>query len=307
MAWTYESRDDAGDAAAIVGLPTAAVSRDHETGLWGFPDIDDADDTSSEVEVVAESEVEIMDDEADDEPAKPGTALVVIGGTDMVTKVEQKADEPPVFRPTAEDGDAYVVIEGFVTPAMGKLKVAVLAKKLGLTLVLRDAATGAEIARASGVKGSRGAKSGEGSSIVRDERGLTEKQAILLDMASRLDGATTREICAALVAAEIGASEGEQFDEAFALELKKAFNFEYLSNCITRATKGAYVTDVPKARMEMNNKGRYAAATAHRMREVSECDRAATLYATEVHMVARKQLAKVMAPKPVQQFADAAD
>lgn len=255
MAFTYESRTDAIDAAALLNYPEAAVSRD-ETGKWGFPDVDEDAGAPSG---------------ADDTTAESNDA----------TETSDSADR------VAESGDIILQVGGPMLPALARIEAERLAKKLGLTIILRDAATMSEVGRAK--KSAKGSGSGNVSSIVRDERGLTEKQGIILDMMARLDGATAHELI------EAGATEG------------KAVNWEYQQNCVTRATKGQWMMDTPKPRMELNAKGRYVATTAYRMVEVEPEYRAGVLYDVECHMVARKQLKAVVAPQPAEVFKMAAD
>jgi hypothetical protein len=69
MAYTYESRDEAMEIAQDMGLDLALVSRDHETGMYGWPD--DAMDDGT----VLEGEI-VQDDSG------PSTALTIVGGTE---------------------------------------------------------------------------------------------------------------------------------------------------------------------------------------------------------------------------------
>jgi hypothetical protein len=238
MAFSYETRQDAVDAGALLEIAEALICRDHDSGLWGWMD---------------------------------GAASSADAG---------KAHEADPADRVAQPGDVVLQVSGPMLPAMARLEAERLARKLGLTIIIRDAITMTEVGRA--VRGAKGAAGGGGGSIVRDERGLTEKQGIILDLVSRLDGATSKELTAG------GATDA------------KSVNWEYQMNCITRATKGLWVMAEPKARMELNAKGRYVATTAYRMEEMDEAFRAAALYDVECHMVARKQLDKVHAPKPAE-------
>lgn len=245
MAYTYESKTEALEAAEQAGVPTSMVARDHESGLYGWTDDND--------EPTQESQ---------------GGALVVVqqGAADAGSADNTDAKPQP--------GDVRLMIGEPITEARAKGLIEQLAKKLGFTIVAVDATTGEERFRYTKAEAkSAGGKAG--SSIIRDERGLTQSQAAALDLMLRPEGATNKELLAA------GASEG------------KAVNWEYMQHCITRASKGRFgkTTFVPRAEGNGVTKG-------FRMVEIPESERAQVLYDVEVHMVARKQLKAVVAPKP---------
>jgi hypothetical protein len=73
MAYTYESKAEALEIAADMGLDPALVKMDHETGLYGWPD--DATD-ALDGGTVLEGEI-VQDDDSG-----PSTALTIVGGTE---------------------------------------------------------------------------------------------------------------------------------------------------------------------------------------------------------------------------------
>ncbi len=252
MAFSYESRAEAIEAGALIGIAEALISRDHESGEWGWAD--------------ASAESGANDgDEGEGEGNGEG---------------ESGAGEADAADRVAEAGDVVLQVGGPMLPALARIEAERLAKRLGLTIIILDATTKVEVSRVT-KSAAKGAKSGGGASIIRDERGLTEKQGIILDLVSRREGATNSDLVAG------GATDG------------KSVAWEYQMACITRATKGAWVKDIPNPRMELNAKGKFVSTLGFRMREVPAAERAAVLYQTEVEMVAKKQLKAVMAPKPV--------
>lgn len=271
----FESRAEAEEHADMLGVDLDAISRNHDSGTWSF---------------VSE---EPDDDESVEHDAQPGTALVPFSGSSLVTldgKAEEQGSEPQREVVSVSHPDAvWMRIASPMLRGQAQLELQKLANRLGEAMEIVNAA--GEVLAHVTPKAKR-ASSGEGRD--RDERGLTAKQAIILDLVRREDGATNAELMKA------GASDG------------KSISWEYQMACITYATQGQYKKDRPTLRWVVEN-GREKDVKAFRMMEVPEADRARVWYENDVAMFNKKQIKKVRVQKPVvpansdQQMADAAD
>lgn len=217
------------------------------------------------------------------------------------------ADGEPVARPEADvadvvlrepkSGDLIACLNPLPADEMRKLaqKLANLSRDPNFVMFLRDPFDpGADpIVIRPQAKGARGEK-GDGN---RDERGLTPNYAAILDLLLSPAGLTVRQ----------GTSLG-------LMTIKT--NMIYVSDQITKATKGRYFEDEAVARMETNPEtGKKRAVTAYRMREVADVDGAheAALAFSVARLAANHQDSKKKAKADkaeggnVVEFSEAAD
>lgn len=168
----------------------------------------------------------------------------------------------------AKEGDVVLQLGGPVTlDAETREALAKIARKCGMTLIVRDAFSFVENERIKG--GTKSAKVA-GSAIERDERGLTHQQAIMVDLMLREEGATNAELMAA------GASTATT-----------SINWLYQTHQVTKATKGRYARAMSILR-EIDGRE----VKGFRIREVPEEGRAAVLAAAIADLESKGQGAK---------------
>lgn len=203
---------------------------------------------------------------------------------------EKSADSANADNPddAPANGLVILVVSGPVLPALAELRASKLATRLGLTFRVLDSVTHEEIARhVPKVGRGKGGTHGEGSSLQRDEYGLTPMYRAALDLMMRpangvafSGGATLREI------KEGGGSNSE--NPAIA----------YIMRQITKASGGRFVPGEVGGRVErveVTNKktgktsSMMKANLAYTMVELPEDQRAAALEAVKAELEEKHQ------------------